>query len=774
MRSILWLVILAAPASVGAAEKTPHDGFVQELQSLDTNIARAGAKLSNLVPNDIRRRLREANAKSTAAWQQIDSREAWEKFRATKLQDLKASLNWPHERSPLTIRRTGGVEGEGFTVDNLVFESRPGLWVTANLYRPAKAAEKMPGFLICHSHHNPKTESELQTMGMTWARAGCLVLVMDQLGHGERRQHPFRTAEDYPKEQFRAGRQDYWFRYDVSLQLYLAGESLMGYMAWDLSRGVDVLLAQEGIDAERIILLGAVAGGGDPAAVAGALEERITVVGPFNFGGPQPETRYPLPDDAEQSFGYAGSGSWESTRNLAGSASAGFLPWVIVGSVAPRKLIYGHEFSWDRERDPVWKRLNAIYRWSESPDSLAFAHGTGLLKGQPPEASHCNNIGAVHRRHIHAALKKWYGIDVNPDEEYRKTFSADQLRCWTPEALKEVVPQPVRNLLARQAAEQAAEFRAKLSTKPAAERRELVRNRWQRISGSPELKGTTAMLGEIRKTADSVPIVEQNLLDEEHPVPTLLLFPGDDRPFPVVVCVAQQGKDVFLKSRADAIARLLEERVAVCLVDVRGTGEAAVEDRGRDRTSYAPDLSSSELMLGGTILGQQFYDFRRVLRHLREHKKVDAKRIALWGESFATVNAADREVVVPHGVNRPNVAEPLGGMLVLLAGLFEPDLKAIAVHRGLVSYHSALDGPCLYMPHDSIVPGAIAAGDVALIVEQLETTPLRLWDMVDATNRPVTEAATQRTFAKAKLAQFDSVNDGQLAIWFVQRLSAAK
>src|SRR5207248_2794459 len=197
-----------------------------------------------------------------------------------------------------------------------------------------------------------KTEGELQDMGMTWARQGCAVLVMDQLGHGERRQHPFKDAASYPG-MFRVGRQDYYFRYNVGLQLYLTGDSLCGWMAWDLSRGVDLLLARPGVDKERIALLGSVAGGGDPAAVTAALDPRIKAVVPFNFGGPQPETTYPLPADAEKAFNYAGGGSWESTRNLRLSARDGFLPWVIVASVAPRGLVYGHEFAWDRERDPV-------------------------------------------------------------------------------------------------------------------------------------------------------------------------------------------------------------------------------------------------------------------------------------------------------------------------------------------------------------------------------------------------------------------------------------
>src|SRR5262249_54571372 len=163
----------------------------------------------------------------------------------------------------------------------------------------APAPRSMPGILLCHSHHNPKSQGELQDMGVLWARAGCLVLVMDQLGHGERRQHPFADARSYPRP-FRAGRQDYYFRYNVGLQLHLAGDSLMGWMVWDLTRGVDLLLARPGIDPGRIILLGAVAGGGDPAAVTAALDPRITAVAPFNFGGPQPETTYPLPANAEE------------------------------------------------------------------------------------------------------------------------------------------------------------------------------------------------------------------------------------------------------------------------------------------------------------------------------------------------------------------------------------------------------------------------------------------------------------------------------------------
>src|SRR5262249_31306379 len=187
-------------------------------------------------------------------WREIKHRADWALFGKPRLAALRHSLG----ESPLTaqngkVRNCGTVTGEGYRIENIVFESRPGLWVTANLYAPARPGRAMPGILVCHSHHAPKTQGELQDMGMTWARLGCVVLVMDQLGHGERRQHPFVNEKSFPKP-FRVSRQDYYFRGTVGLQLHLVGESQIGWMVNDLMRGVDVLLARPGVARDRIIL----------------------------------------------------------------------------------------------------------------------------------------------------------------------------------------------------------------------------------------------------------------------------------------------------------------------------------------------------------------------------------------------------------------------------------------------------------------------------------------------------------------------------------------
>ena len=157
----------------------------------------------------------------------------------------------------------------------------------------------------------------------------------------------------------------------------------------------------------------------------------------------------------------------------------------------------------------------------------------------------------------------------------------------------------------------------------------------------------------------------------------LLLSPaaGGDARRPVVVAVAQEGHAAFLKHRTHAIAALLEGGATVCLADLRGTGDSTRTGDSRDRQSRSTDVSASFLMLGQPLLGQRLRDLRSVLAYIRTQPTVDPSRIALWGDSFAAPNPPGQRVDVPHGIDPfPSHSEPMGGIVVLLCGLFEPDV----------------------------------------------------------------------------------------------------
>jgi dienelactone hydrolase len=743
-------VVLAAACPCRGAEG--EGDLAGRLRTLDARVLTAdeGRRAAEALRLDVRARLRAAGERESAAWHALKGRADWERYRDARVKALRESLGaFPTPPADLKVRVTRRLEGDGYRVECLVFESRPGLVVTANLYAPSRPTKAMPGILICHSHHNPKTEGELQDMGVGWARAGCLVLVMDQLGHGERRQHPFLDAKSYPRP-FRASRQDYYFRYNTGLQLNAIGDGLLGWMVWDLMRGVDLLLARPGIDRERIILLGSVAGGGDPAAVTAALDRRITAVAPFNFGGPQPETTYPLPAEPERRFLYTGSGSWESTRNLRLSARDGFLPWVIVAGVAPRRLVYGHEFAWDREHDPVWARLQQVYAWYGVPDRLGSSHGRGRVTGRPPESTHCNNIGPVQRRGVHEALKKWFDISTPADRPGERRPAAD-LACLTPAVRDELKPKPLHELAAALGKERAEAARRRRAGLGADERRRQLRREWTRLLGTVAPAAEAKVTAQRKERLGEITL-ERVTLDVGRgvAVPLLVLTPPrkPGARAPVVVMLAQGGKQAFLKNRPEEMARLLAGGAAVVLPDLRGTGETA-PGGGRGRSSAATALASSEWMLGETPVGQRLADLRAVLRYLRGRGDL-AERVALWGDSFAPVNARDRNLAVPLDADLPDQAEPGGGLLALLGALYEDAVGAVYVRGGLTGYEALLTSPFCYVPADVVVPGALTAGDLCDVAAALAPRPLRLEGLVDGLNRRAPVAEVVRALGPAR------------------------
>jgi cephalosporin-C deacetylase-like acetyl esterase len=753
-RSVSAAVAVAAvalfplPRSKGADKNTLAD----QLRELEGRVLPPEGDLAKQLPRMLgqhaRDGIRAANERETRAWREVKTRAEWDRYRDSRIQALRDSLGtFPPPPRDVNVRVVRELEGDGHRIKNVVFESRSGVVVTANLYLPAQALKSAAGILICHSHHAPKEQDELQDMGMTWARAGNVVLVMDQLGHGERRQHPFIDAGSYPKP-FRVSRQDYYFRSNVGNQLYLIGESQMGYMVWDLMRGVDVLLAQPGVAQDKIILLGSVAGGGDPAAVTAALDARIAAVAPFNFGGPQPETTYPLPPDAEDAFNYAGSGSWESTRNLRLSARDGFLPWVIVGAAAPRRLIYGHEFSWDRAHDPVWRRLEKIYDLYGARDRLAAAPGRGRI-GTTDNDTECTNIGPWHRKLLHPLFQGWFEMPTQAEEFRRRP--GKELLCLTPEVVKDLKPSGLAEAAAAVGEERTAAARKNLGGLKPEERRKRLRQTWARLLGDVAPEAEPKVLSQAAVKVDRV--AAHRVLLEVEPgtvVPLLLLVPPgkDQAKPPVVIGICQQGKAELLKGRAEMAASLLGTGVAVCLPDARGTGESS--SGSRDRRSTTTAIAASELMLGQTLVGLRLRDLRSVMKYLRTRDDLDAKRLGLWGDSLAPFNAAGRDVRVPLDLEQPDQAEPLGGLLALFGALFEDDVKAIYIRGGLAAYSSILKSQFVCVPPDVIVPGALTAGDLCDVAAVLAPRPLRLEAMVDGLNRRVPAVTLTKAYEPAR------------------------
>src|SRR5581483_3140822 len=80
------------------------------------------------------------------------TRAEWEQKRPRLRREYLDMLGlWPlPEKTPLHATVTGTVEHEGAVIEKLHYQSRPGLYVTANLYRPKSPKGKLPAILyVC-------------------------------------------------------------------------------------------------------------------------------------------------------------------------------------------------------------------------------------------------------------------------------------------------------------------------------------------------------------------------------------------------------------------------------------------------------------------------------------------------------------------------------------------------------------------------------------------------------------------------------------------------
>ena len=214
------------------------------------------------------------------AWQQDDERrKEWRGIGTEK--DLQAAQRrveehllamlggLPSERTPLHPRITGKVQMDGFRIEKLIFESLPGIYVTALVYLPEDGNEKHPAILVPAGHaENGKVH--YQALCQRLVRRGYVVIAWDPVGQGERSQ--FWDAK--------AGKSRYNLicaEHAVLGNLaYLAGTNLARWEIWDGIRAVDYLLTRADVDPERISITGT-SGGGFQAAHIAALDRRIKV-----------------------------------------------------------------------------------------------------------------------------------------------------------------------------------------------------------------------------------------------------------------------------------------------------------------------------------------------------------------------------------------------------------------------------------------------------------------------------------------------------------------
>ena len=181
------------------------------------------------------------------------------------------------EKTPLNAKVTGIVKKNGYHVENLIYESLPGFYVTASIFIPENARKPAPAILYCSGHSAGAYRlPSYQLPLLNLVKKGFIVLAIDPIGQGERLQY-----FDPEKGESSIGGPTMEHSYP-SAQVFLTGKSIARYFIWDGIRGIDYLVSRKEVDAKRIGVHG-LSGGGTQTAYISALDERVAASTPAGY-----------------------------------------------------------------------------------------------------------------------------------------------------------------------------------------------------------------------------------------------------------------------------------------------------------------------------------------------------------------------------------------------------------------------------------------------------------------------------------------------------------
>jgi len=635
---------------------------------------------------------RNADLKKLTTTDAVRARQRWARETFWKL------AGGMPERTSLNARTTGSFEREHYRVEKIVYESRPGLHIPANLYIPKRGRPPYPGVLFQMGHSlNGKSYESYQRCCQGLVQLGFLVLAFDPMGQGERTYYPrpggwltrLGSADD---EHSVPGR-----------QMLLAGDTATRMQVWDAVRSLDYLAAHPLADSKRLASTGQ-SGGGTLTMFLAAVDDRLAaaVVSSGNTENVACAGFIPpgSTDDAEQNF--------------LGSGPLGFDRWDVLYPLAPKPLLvlvsakdfYGtYSPNYIRSGWEEFQKLRQVYRVLGHADHLAW-DDTPLP----------HTLSLDLRVKVYAWFRRWLLGEMDPVEEPATVVEKDET-LWvgpTGNVVRDFSSEtPFRLNRARAAAIAPPEKLPDLAELLGAEK--------------PRTPERVAVLGRAKAPSAEIQAIEVGSAPGVW-IPAWLLVPRlPDPRRPVLIALEPGGRN--LRSARAFYEELAAQGLVVCLPDLRGIGDLRPEF-GRGAPHYTGPHQDEEnyawgsLILGKPLVGQRVTDLLGMAAAMRAHEAAKGRRV---------VAAASGKMTVP----------------AVFAAALDPGIDSLYLAGGLISYRSIVETEEYTHPFANFVQGVLAKTDLPQLAASLAPRRVRLAGAVDAAGKPVDPTEARRIYAQA-------------------------
>lgn len=585
-------------------------------------------------------------------------------MRAQVISDSLISWTGPlPEKTPLNARVTGKLIRDGYTVEKVLFESRPGFFVSGNLYLPENFPGRRPAHLNVIGHAKVgKADERYQRMSVSQVKKGFVVLTIDQLGQGERQVPLYEQWGSAPGNAHRI----------IGTQAFLSGTHVFNIMVWDAIRAVDFLVSLPQVDPEKICMTGS-SGGGMMTTYILPFDGRIAVAVPTcNPNTWSHRVHANLATDHEQVFFAA----FESGIDPRGDP---------LFCQAPRPLML-NTTSDDNLNPPrgVWELdtwLRKLYTFHGVPERFT----TSMVR-----AAHDYN--QEQREATYSWMLRWTGNDPSGfwEEETVPEKEEDLWAAVNGNVANEPGSRSSHEIVLDCLNENKAAF-SEIKTKKdlsilQAKMPLLIRD----VLNMNPADGSGAGVVKNIFSLGSYTIKQFIVTPEEGIVlPGIIIEQADKGQLKgTILYIHEKGKKMIMDD-IYIVEALIEKGYAICAADLRGTGETA------------PDMSEKfwDFLAGKPLFGQRVADILSVIKWLKSENY--GNNIKIWGNGMCSLYAAFSGVL----------AEGVSGML-----LEDP----------LISFESVVTVDIPGYNHEILLPGILEKFDMPQIYQSFAPRPVML------------------------------------------------
>ncbi len=624
---------------------------------------------------------------------EMGSADDWQR-RQEHLKEVLMDITGPYpEKTPLNATVTRTIQKDDYKVEHIVYESRPGFFVTSSMFIPdGLGTSQAPAILYVSGHYEEAyRNSNYQHLILNLVKKGFIVFAIDPVGQGERLEYYDRTTgssmvggptseHSYP-----------------GAQAFISGSSQAHYMIWDGIRAVDYLQEREEVDPDRIGITG-MSGGGTQAAYIAAMDERIYASAPGNYITSFTRLLQTIgPQDAEQ--------------NLFHGIANGIDHADLLSVRAPKPVLIKSTtndfFSIQGARETA-KEVSVIY------EALGSGEKFGMVED---DGGH--TVTRKNREAMYAFFQQHLDNPGSPDDQETDILSEDEIQVTkSGQVSRSYGGETVFSLNRMEAGKQLAELqqsRINLGSHLPG-----VLEAAEKLSGyqEPETVDNPVFTGRFQRSGY---VIEKYFVKGEgdYVIPYLLMVP--DNPNGKSVIYLHPSGKAAQAAEGGEMEWFARNGFTVLAPDLAGIGEMGAGGSSELRREWR-----ASILIGRSIVGIRAGDIVRLTRLLQK-------------------NAEEGEI---YGVARKEL-----GPVLLHAAVFEPAIERVALLDSYSSYSSIV----LNRFYDtgfihSTVAGALTAYDLPDLAASLAPRKLMMAGITDGAGKPVSSENLQEDISIIKTA----------------------